>query len=91
MIEDFSVPAVVSTVHILSTGEMIWSREEYEKVKDRFTWVDRHYILSEVLRLRTLTDNGRKTIIAIYETGRQIRKFMNIDHNFHISDLETGE
>jgi hypothetical protein len=90
MIEDFNQAAIVRTVHILTTGELVWTREEYEKVKERFDWVDQRFILSEILRLRRLTDNGRQTIIAIYELGRTIKPFMNLDHNFHLSDLSLA-
>jgi hypothetical protein len=91
MIEDFNSPAIVRTVHILESGELVWSRADYEKVKERFAWVDQRFILSEILRLRSLTDNGRQTLIAIYETGRRIKQFMNIDHNFHLADLVHAE
>lgn len=90
MIEDFNQAAVVRTVHILNTGELVWTREEYEKVKHRFEWVDQRFMLSEILRLRNLTDNGKQTIIAVYETGRVIKSFMNTDHNFHLSDLSPA-
>lgn len=88
--QNCNLPATVRTVHVLSTGQLVWSREDYEKVKERFDWVDRQFILSEILRLRRLTDNGGQSIIAIYETSRSIRQFMNIDHNFHPSDLSAG-
>jgi hypothetical protein len=90
MLEDFNQAAVVRTVHILSTGALVWTREDYENIKDRFDWVDQRFILSEILRLRRLTDNGRQSIIAIYETGRIIKPFMNLDHDFHLSDLSLA-
>lgn len=90
MIEDYSQAAVVRTVHILKSGELVWTREEYEKVKDRFDWVDQRFMLTEILRLRQLTDNGKQTLIAVYEEGQIIKSFMNTDHNFHLSDLSPA-
>jgi len=75
MSENYNVPASVRTVHVLLTGELIYSREEYERVKERFSWVDQHFILSEVLRLRRLTDTGKQSVIAIYENGHLIKPF----------------
>jgi hypothetical protein len=72
---------------VLLSGELIYSREDYEKVKDRFSWVDQHFILSEVLRLRRLTDTGKQSVIAIYENGRHIKPFMNLQYDFHPNDL----
>ncbi|MBC7948526.1 MAG: hypothetical protein H7Y42_11635 [Chitinophagaceae bacterium] len=87
MMEDHTVPASVRTVYVLDSGELIYSREDYEKIRERFAWVDQHFVLSELLRLRRLTDNGKQSLIAIYETGRVIKPFLNIDHNFHQADL----
>lgn len=87
MIEEYNVPASVRTVHVLASGELIYSREEYEKVKDRFTWVDQQFILSEILRLRRLTDNGKQTLIAVYEEGRLVKSFMNLGFDFHPTDV----
>ena len=87
MSENYNVPASVRTVHVLLSGELIYSREDYEKVKERFSWVDQHFILSEVLRLRRLTDNGKQSVIAIYENGHLIKPFMNLQYDFHPNDL----
>ena len=87
MLEEYHVPANVRTVHVLATGELIYSREDYEKVKEKFSWVDQQFILSEILRLRRLTDNGRQSIIAIYENEKKIKPFLNIDNEFHPTDL----
>jgi hypothetical protein len=87
MLENFNAPASVSTVHILTSGELIFSREDYERVKERFAWVDQQFILAEILRLRRLTDNGKQSVIAIYEDGKRIKPFMNLEHDFHPVDF----
>lgn len=91
MLENYNTPASVRTVHVLSSGKLIYSREEYEKVKERFSWVDQQFVLSEILRLRRLTDNGRQSIIAIYENEQIIKPFMNINYDFHPADLTLNK
>jgi len=75
-------PIFVHTVHILATGEFIYSREEYEKIADRFNWVDRKAIIERILYLRQLTEGSKKSVIAIYENGHVIREFVNVDREF---------
>jgi hypothetical protein len=72
----------VTTVHILKSGELVFSLDEYQKVEDRFTWVNRRDIVTKILRLRPLTDLTKKSIIAIYEDGNSIREFVNVDPDF---------
>lgn len=74
--------AKVSTIHILKSGEMINSLQDYLKVEDRFAWVDRSYIISKMLRLITLTNTSKKSVIAIYEEGHQIKEFVNVEQEF---------
>ena len=80
----FDIPnlGAVTTVHILKTGELVNSLDEYQKVEERFAWVDRHDIISKILRLRPLTDLSKKSVIAIYEDGYSIREFVNVDPDF---------
>lgn len=89
-IESNNVPpaASVRTVHILSNGDLIYSLEDYEKVKERFAWVDRSRIVAEILRLRRLTEVGKQSIIAVYEDGETIKAFLNLEDDFHPSDLQ---
>jgi len=91
-IESYNVPpsASVRTVHILSNGDLVYSLEDYEKVKDRFAWVDRGRIVSEILRLRRLTEIGKQSIIAVYEDGETIKAFLNLENDFHPSDLQIA-
>jgi hypothetical protein len=80
----YSLPAygIVSTVHILKSGEVVSNVQEYMKVEDRFSWVDRSFIVSKILRLRSLTDESKRSVIVIYEDGQQIREFVNVDETF---------
>ncbi|MDP4262209.1 MAG: hypothetical protein Q8941_06725 [Bacteroidota bacterium] len=83
-IQSYHLPdfAKVSTVHILKTGEIITSLEEYLKVQDRFSWVDQAQIISTIFRLRRLTESPKKSVIVIYEEGRIIKEFVNVDESF---------
>ena len=73
---------MVSTMHILKSGEIISSLAEYQKVEERFSWVDRSYIVSKILQLKKLTDDTKKSVIVIYEEGHLIKEFVNVEHAF---------
>jgi len=77
----------VQTVYILETGEQLVSRPEFERMKDRFDWVDKKVLLTEMLHLRTLTNPGCRSIIAVYEDGKTIKTFLNLSADFHPNDL----
>ena len=73
----------VQTVYILETGEQLVSRPEFEQMKERFDWVDKKVLL----HLRTLTNPGCRSIIAVYEDGKTIKTFLNLSADFHPNDL----
>ena len=73
---------VVSTIHVLKTGEIISSVQDYMKVEDRFSWVDRTFIVSKILDLQKKTDDRRRSFIVIYEEGNLIREYVNVDYSF---------
>jgi hypothetical protein len=73
---------IVSTMHILNSGEIISSLAEYQKVEDRFSWVDRSFIVSKILHLRKLTDDTKRSVIVIYEEGHLIKEYVNVEHAF---------
>ena len=77
----------VQTVYILETGEQLMSRSAFEQMKDRFEWVDKKVLLTEMLHLRTLTNPGCRSIIAVYEDGKTIKTFLNLSSDFHPNDL----
>jgi hypothetical protein len=83
-IQTYQLPdfARVYTVHILKTGEIITSLEDYLKVQDRFAWVDQAYIISTIFRLRRLTESPKKSIIVIHEEGQVIKEYVNVEENF---------
>jgi hypothetical protein len=74
---------IVSTVHILSSGRMISSVEEYMEVEDRFGWVDKTAIVAKLLALRRLTEERKKSIIVLFEDGQIIREYINVDPSFN--------
>jgi hypothetical protein len=73
---------MVTTLHILKSGEIVGSVPEFIQVQDRFSWVDRLQLVTKILRLRPLTDKGRKSFIVLYEDGHLIREYINMDENF---------
>ena len=73
---------VVNTIHVLKSGEIITNVEDYMKIEERFDWVERKYIVEKILHLRQLTDDGKKSVIVIYEEGHVIKEFVNVDHSF---------
>jgi len=83
-IQSYHLPdfAKVYTVHVLKTGEIITSLDDYLKVQDKFTWVDQAQIISTIFRLRRLTESPNKSVIVIYEEGRVIKEYINVEENF---------
>ena len=83
-VDDYRVSerGVVSTIHVLNTGEIISSVQDYMKVEDRFSWVDRTFIISKILELQKKTDDRKRSFIVIYEDGNIIREFVNVDQGF---------
>ena len=82
--------ANVRTVHILKTGELIFSLEEYKKVQERFSWVDKAFVLSEIFRLRPLTDTDRYSFVVIYEDSKLIKPLLNLEPEFYLSQLQVA-
>ena len=72
----------VNTIHILKSGEIISTLAEYEKVEQRFSWVNKRNILLKLLHLRNLTDNDKKSVIVIYEDGQHTKEFINVEEDF---------
>jgi len=83
-VDDYRVSerGVVSTIHVLNTGEIISSVQDYMKVEDRFSWVDRTFIITKILELQKRTDDRKRSFIVIYEDGNLIREFVNVDQGF---------
>ena len=72
----------VSTIHILKSGEIISTLEEFREVEDRFGWVNKVDLVTKLLQLRRLTDHSKKSVIAIYEDGQVVREYVNVEHEF---------
>ena len=83
-IQSYQLPdfAKVTTVHVLATGEIITSLDDYLKVQDRFAWVSRAYIISTIFRLRRLTQSPKKSLIVIFEEGQVIKEYVNVEESF---------
>lgn len=73
---------LVSTIHVLNTGEIIGSREGFEKVQERFCWADRSICIKRIQQLRSMTDTGKKSVIVYYEKDHLIREHINVETNF---------
>ena len=72
----------VSTVHVLKSGEIIYSLQDFQKIETRFSWVDKRYLIGKILELQSKTDDRRRSFLVIYEEGNQIREFINMDQTF---------
>lgn len=72
----------VSTVHVLKNGEIIDSFQDFLKIENRFSWVDRKYLVGKILELQRKTDDRRRSFLVIYEEGNQIREYVNMDQTF---------
>jgi len=78
----FSEKGFVSTVHVLKTGEIIYSLQDFLKIESRFSWVDKKYLVTKILELQKKTDDRRRSFLVIYEDGNQIREYINMDQTF---------
>ncbi len=72
----------VSTVHVLTGGEIIYSLQDFLKIESRFSWVDKKYLVTKILELQKKTDDRRRSFLVIYEDGNQIREYVNMDQTF---------
>jgi hypothetical protein len=73
---------IVNTLHILKTGEVISSLSDYEKVQEKFGWVNKADIVARFLSLRGRTENHKKSMLVIYEEGHLIREYLHVEDNF---------
>jgi hypothetical protein len=72
----------VNTMHVLISGEIISSFEGYEKVQERFDWADRRTCIQRILRLKSLTHDGKKSLIVYYEEGHLVKEHINVETDF---------
>jgi hypothetical protein len=72
----------VSTVHVLKGGEMVYSLQEFLKIENRFSWVDKKFLINKILELQRKTDDRRRSFLVFYEEGNQIREYINMDYSF---------
>ena len=72
----------VSTVHVLKDGEIIYSFQDFLKIENRFSWVDKKFLVSKILELQKKTDDRRRSFLVIYEEGNRIREYVNMDQTF---------
>ena len=72
----------VSTIHVLSGGEIIYSVQDFMKIESRFSWVDKRLLVGKILELQKKTDDRKHSYIVIYEDGNLIREFLNVDQTF---------
>ncbi|HVY76305.1 MAG TPA: hypothetical protein VG890_15860 [Puia sp.] len=72
----------VSTIHVLNNGEIIYSVQDFLKIENRFSWVDKKSLVKKILELQKKTDDRKRSYIVIYEEGNKIREFLNVDQTF---------
>lgn len=70
----------IDIVYVLRNGEAILQKDIAQHAH-LFTWLDHNQIEYMTMELKPQTDEHRKSIIAIFETG-QIRSYPNVSPNF---------
>ena len=55
----------VQTIHILNSGEILKGDKQLNPHKELFAWVKQDMIVQKHLELRSQTEDGRKSVIAI--------------------------
>ncbi len=78
----------VTTMHILSTGEVLQGLKQYEKMEDRFSWVDKPELIKRIQSLRAITDRNKRSVIVLYEKGQIIKEFLNVDKDFQPTNAD---
>jgi len=53
----FSERGFVSTVHVLKSGEIIYSLQDFMKIESRFSWVDKKYLVTKILEMQKKTED----------------------------------
>lgn len=80
---EYDVPVVerqIDIVYVLRNGNAILEKDIIPHAH-LFTWLDHNQIEHMALELKPQTDEHRKSIIAIFETG-QVRSYPNVSLNF---------
>jgi len=80
---EYDVPVVerqIDIVYVLRNGEAVMQKE-IEPHSHLFTWLDHNHIEHLIIELKPQTDEHRKSIVAVFETG-QIRTYPNVSPNF---------
>ncbi len=72
----------VNIIRILKDGQLVLTLEEYKRVAERFAWEDRTTILKKLFSLKEKTDDNKKSVIAIYEDGKHVAEFLNVEEYF---------
>ena len=69
---------IVETVHILDGGKRI-NEKEFEKVKSKFSQVNKEELQEQVIRLEDLMDRTTKSVITVFQNGTyNVYNFLNI-------------
>ena len=84
MISSFSFSPIVVSMCFLENGtKPVTTNEEWDNVKHLFDWVDKNDIQQRVLRLRQITLENERSIVAIYGDSKKIIEYERKDSNFH--------
>jgi hypothetical protein len=70
----------VDVVHILKDGTAVMQRN-ISAYAHLFTWLDHNRVEHLMQELKPQTDEHRKSIIAVFETG-EVRTYVNVSNNF---------
>ena len=70
---------LVQTVHILDGGKRI-TEKEFEKVKSKFSLVNKTELQEQIIRLEDLRDRTTKSVITVFQDGKyNVYNFLNIN------------
>ena len=72
----------IQTFHVLESGEIISSLNEFLPVEEKFKWVDKKDMIKRVIALRSRTEPGSRSALVYYENGKMVKEFLNVLEGF---------
>ncbi len=82
MLSQFSMPPQVVSICLIENGTKQVTAAEWDAVKPLFDWVDKRDIQQRILRLKGITLENERSIVAIYGDSKKIIEFERQALNF---------
>ena len=67
------------TANVSESIASLRDRVGRQKIENRFSWVDKKYLIGKILELQRKTDDRRRSFLVIYEDGNRIRSLTGRD------------